>query len=390
MSDGLGFGRKKLVTKIIEENYKVRPEEKNYSYNDILYILQELLTLEGKPYHTGEAVANRGHTIFRGFVEMLVYRNIANYDSMVLLTAQKGCITGDALLEMPRDLKKYPKGIPLKELDGKGPQWVYSFNIKSQKIELKKCDGVEFVKNDDVWEIELVNGQKIQATKDHPFLLTNGTYRQLKDIIYKNQKGNDKLNISINKKLFSQEVKSITYKGKKDVYDVVNVQDNKNFIVNGFMVSNTGKSSAAIMLAREWCRIIGIKFDPKRHIAYSNEDVSRKIDMLNKFEPLIADEAVRFACLEGDVIIDTKEGKIKIKDLVNKQNFEVKSFNNNTKKFEYKNAKKCIKTKIDTVYEIELENGKKIKATKEHKFLTSNGWKTLEELSEGDLIGTTD
>ena len=56
-----------------------------------------------------------------------------------------------------------------------------------------------------------------------------------------------------------------------------------------------GKSSAAIMIAREWCKLLGIKFSPKRHIAYSNADVMNKIDTLNKFEPIIADEAVRFA-----------------------------------------------------------------------------------------------
>ncbi|MFW5847825.1 MAG: hypothetical protein ACOCVF_02815, partial [bacterium] len=158
MSEGLGFGRKRLVEKIIQENYNIRPEAKHYSYNDLLFVLQELLHMEGKPYQTGESSINRGHYIFREFVKMLVWRNAANYDSMVLLTANKG----------------------------------------------------------------------------------------------------------------------------------------------------TGKSSAAIMMAKEWCNILGIKFDPKRHIAYSNEDVSRKIDMLGKFEPLIADEAVRFASSEDWAKSDNK------------------------------------------------------------------------------------
>jgi len=60
----------------------------------------------------------------------------------------------------------------------------------------------------------------------------------------------------------------------------------------------SGKSSAAIVLAREWCRILGIKFDPKRHVAYTNADVVNKVDNLRKFEPLIADESVRFASSE--------------------------------------------------------------------------------------------
>ena len=150
----------------------------------------------------------------------------------------------------------------------------------------------------------------------------------------------------------------------------------------------TGKSSAALMIAREWCKLLGIRFNPARHIAYNNSDVMTKIDLLNPFEPLIADESVRFACIVGETKIKVLKGDIEIKDLVNKENFEVYSYNEKTKKEEIQIAGKCIKVREDVVYEIETENGYKIQATKEHKFLTINGWKKLEELKEGDeLVG---
>lgn len=38
------------------------------------------------------------------------------------------------------------------------------------------------------------------------------------------------------------------------------------------------------------------------------------------------------------------------------------------------------------LYEIKLENEKSIKSSKDHKFLTLNGWKRLEELSAGDFL----
>ncbi len=146
----------------------------------------------------------------------------------------------------------------------------------------------------------------------------------------------------------------------------------------------TGKSSAAIMIARQWCKLLGIRFDPTRHLAYSNKDVMDKIDMLNNFEPLVADESVRFACLSGDTIISTPKGDKKIKDLEGQKMFYVCSYNTKLGRIENSIAKKCIKTKTDYVYEIETECGKKIKATKEHKFLTNTGWKRLDELKEGD------
>lgn len=69
-----------------------------------------------------------------------------------------------------------------------------------------------------------------------------------------------------------------------------------------------GKSTAAIQMAKEWVRLrnkladkVGFKripFNPNRHIAYSNADMMNKIDELDAFEPLIADEAVNFATSE--------------------------------------------------------------------------------------------
>jgi hypothetical protein len=532
----------------------VQPNEKNFNFTELLYVIQEMLEDEGKKYLQAEGYKRaERYRIFKRFTQHLIYRNLANYDSMVLITSEKGCITGDALLEMPRDLTKYPKGIPLKELVNKGPQWIYSFNKKSKKIEVKQCDRVEFVKEVDVYEVELTNGQKIQATEDHPFLLTNGDYKQLKELVWcakikkngklehnrfmkdsvltytdrlriifrpdapagdnfikynysninwkegdtaykhsimehkliaeaifghitnkvihhkdNNHYNNNPNNIKVlenqkehflehnmgkyafkknntltqlkcgikfkkglpkiksgseefckmmsNKriayfnnplnsekiKIFSEKrkiinpirskcqtggiIKSITYIGKKAVYDVINVQDNHNFIVNGFVVSNSGKSSAAIMMARQWCKELGIKFNPKRHIAYNNADVMNKIDALNIFEPIICDEAVRFACITGDTLIKTPKGEIAIKNIVNKKNFKVISYNEKTKKYEIQIAEKCVKVKNNVVFLLETEDGKKIKATKEHKFLTTKGWKMLGELKEGDEL----
>lgn len=147
MVEGLGFGRRRLIQKIIETHW---PNDsfliKNFSFNELLFVIQELMYLEGRPYLEGYSPM-MGYQIFRQFVQHLLYRNLANYDSLILITADKGM----------------------------------------------------------------------------------------------------------------------------------------------------GKSSAAIMIAREWMRMLGRKFDVKRHIAYNNADVMRKIDLLEKFEVIVCDEAVRFA-----------------------------------------------------------------------------------------------
>lgn len=168
MYEGLGYGKKKLINEIILSNWGIKDvtEKKTFTYNEILYIIQEMMEQEGKAYFEGKGHASimYGFNVFRNFVQLLLYRNIANYDSMILITSEKG----------------------------------------------------------------------------------------------------------------------------------------------------TGKSSAAIMLARYWCKLLGIKFSPERHIAYNNADVMRKIDNLNKFEPIICDEAIRFASSEDWAKKENKELKKKL------------------------------------------------------------------------------
>lgn len=372
----LGYGKRRLITEIIKKTWETEnPEQVKLSYNDVLYVLQELEDEEGKKYLEEDYSMKRGHHIFKKFTEQLLYRNVANYDSMVLMTSEKGCITGDALLEIPNS----PYKIKLEDVVNKGPIKVKSYNIKTKQFETKISDGVEYVKTCSVVELQLENGQKLTGTPDHPMLTNKGTYKKIIELTKKDYI------ITTNGE---QKVKDVINRGINHVYDVVNVQDNHNFIVNGFVSSNTGKSSSSIMLARYWCKLIGIRFDPNRHMAYNNQDVMNKIKELRNFEPMICDEAVRFACLDGETEIYTRKGTIKIKDLVGEKNFEVLSYDEKKESYSYKKAEKCIPTKKDYIFELETECGKKIKCTKEHKFLTKDGWKELQELKEGDdLIG---
>jgi len=160
----LGYAKRRLIDKIITDNWNINsPQDKKYSYDEMIFVLQEFFTEEGKKYLTKDKNKN-AFQVFNYFVELLLYRNLANYDSMILITSDKG----------------------------------------------------------------------------------------------------------------------------------------------------TGKSSAAIMLARKWCKLIGIKFDPNRHMAYNNADITKKINSLKPFEPIIADEAVRFASASDWAKKESKELKKKL------------------------------------------------------------------------------
>ena len=91
-------------------------------------------------------------------------------------------------------------------------------------------------------------------------------------------------------------------------------------------------------------------------------------------------------CIPGDMFITTNKGKKKIETLYKFYNIgklkdlQVKTFNEKTKSFEYKNIVN-VKDKGDKdVYEITTYGLNKIQATNNHPFLTQNGWKRVDEL----------
>jgi thymidylate synthase ThyX len=106
-------------------------------------------------------------------------------------------------------------------------------------------------------------------------------------------------------------------------------------------------------------------------------------------------------CIAGDSKITTlaKSGrskKIQIRDLYerysNKVNWDksdnlVRVFDEASKTFVPVKIKEVFKTGVKPVYELILENGKKVISTKEHKFLSRRGFLPLEDLYDDDFIG---
>ena len=220
--DGIGIARKKLIDLIIKDNFNVESVQgKTFNYMELLYVIQEMTTEEGKKYFS-KGLTKRGHTIFREFVKYLLYRNIANFDSMVLITANKGLGKSSAAIMMAREwckllgikfspqrhiaynnadlmhkldtLKKFEpiicvsgdtkvnimdmggyRTVKIKDLRqgttklNKGFK-ILSMNMETKKLEYKENKGCVHTGKKQVYEIELKNGAKIEATADHLFL----------------------------------------------------------------------------------------------------------------------------------------------------------------------------------------------------------------------------
>jgi hypothetical protein len=89
------------------------------------------------------------------------------------------CCSGDTNILMPRDHKKYPYGVPIKDLVGKSNFYVYSYSHEDDKIVLGKVLWVKKTrKNAELLKITLDDGTILKFTPDHRFMLRDGTYKK--------------------------------------------------------------------------------------------------------------------------------------------------------------------------------------------------------------------
>lgn len=103
-----------------------------------------------------------------------------------------GCVTADTLIDIPRDVKAHPNGVPIKEICQRisaGEQLhVYSFDQKLGRIGLRRIlKAWRTKKNAEVWELSYTwitpSGETqsavLKATPDHKIMLRDGSYKAL-------------------------------------------------------------------------------------------------------------------------------------------------------------------------------------------------------------------
>ena len=92
-------------------------------------------------------------------------------------------------------------------------------------------------------------------------------------------------------------------------------------------------------------------------------------------------------CLAGDSLITTSAGEIRIDEIVSKQliGTEVLSLNEKTGELESDTIVAAIQTGIKETYIITTEDGD-IELTEDHIVYTTNGLKTVKELTENDVM----
>lgn len=119
----------------------------------------------------------------------------------------------------------------------------------------------------------------------------------------------------------------------------------------------------------------------------SAAQLSRAVEQRQDKRPLLSDLR-ESGCLSGDtqVYLPDCGTSVPIRDLCGKTDFRVTSLNTDTWKLEPAVVTNAFCTGVKPVYRLTTQLGRTIRATANHKFLTINGWKRLDELDVDEHI----
>lgn len=285
------------------------------------------------------------------------------------------CFTGDTVVQALDG-----KNRTFEQLvnDGVKELWVYSYDTENNMVVTAKAENPRITRYvDEIVEVVLDNGNIIRCTKDHPFMLRDGTYLDAEKLT----PGMSLMPYGVEDANYNHKVKSIQIiklDSTIPVYDLT-VPKYHNFAVGGVFVHNCAGWSLKALLKKGLGGVPGkIESAPAKHLF------------------TLCNQMVNFlGCFTDDTRIVLSDGTTPtIRQMLDsgETSWVVKSYDPKTNEVVDAIMDNLHKTRtVDEYMELEFEDGDIVKCTPDHKFYTYNrGWVEARDLTEDDDVANLD
>lgn len=162
----------RLVSNYLEYAYQLNYKERPPTMEEFLC----------SPRYMG-GLTDNGKAIYPIWKKTLDQVSKEDTKYMIVLSGAIGCLSGETKVSLLDGRELTIPEIMRERSEGK-QHWVYSYDIERKKVVPGKVEGAVLSGQgvDNIVEVELDNGEKIECTHNHPFLLLTGEYKKAEDL----------------------------------------------------------------------------------------------------------------------------------------------------------------------------------------------------------------